>query len=278
MSGSPGGSGTFTVLVVDYLPLRNLGLVGVFDRISPFPKATVMSLPPADAAEWLRGQGCCRLIIYNVGGDSLSNHKHLKEIRTLLRLGQADTSLVVFSDNDTKEEVVAALNAGAHGFLFSGTDVHLARQALTFVLEGGSYFPAVKVRHSRNSALPTTADLNVQRDPGLNEVRIVREEPVLSCAGFTLTERQKAVLSSLSRGDSNKTIARRLGIREGTVKVYVRQIMRKLGVVNRTQVAIAWTSRGPTENGTEQHGEKSGGDGNDGIINGARYATESSDD
>jgi DNA-binding CsgD family transcriptional regulator len=55
---------------------------------------------------------------------------------------------------------------------------------------------------------------------------------------FNLTERQKAVLEFLSRGDPNKAIARRLGMREGTVKVHVRQIMRKLGVTNRTQVAI----------------------------------------
>jgi DNA-binding NarL/FixJ family response regulator len=47
------------------------------------------------------------------------------------------------------------------------------------------------------------------------------------------------VLEHLRRGDSNKLIARELNIREGTVKVHVRQIMRKLGVANRTQVAIA---------------------------------------
>jgi DNA-binding NarL/FixJ family response regulator len=40
------------------------------------------------------------------------------------------------------------------------------------------------------------------------------------------------------RGESNKVIARRLGMREGTVKVHVRQIMRKFNVTNRTQVAV----------------------------------------
>jgi len=60
-----------------------------------------------------------------------------------------------------------------------------------------------------------------------------------------LTARQKAVLERLSRGDSNKAIARRLGIREGTVKVHVRQIMRKLGVANRTQVALACLEGSP---------------------------------
>jgi DNA-binding NarL/FixJ family response regulator len=56
---------------------------------------------------------------------------------------------------------------------------------------------------------------------------------------INLTTRQKSVLERLSQGETNKAIARTLGIREGTVKVHVRQIMRKLGVANRTQVAIA---------------------------------------
>jgi DNA-binding NarL/FixJ family response regulator len=47
------------------------------------------------------------------------------------------------------------------------------------------------------------------------------------------------VLERVSRGDSNKIIARGLGIKEGTVKFHVRQLMRKLGVANRTQIAIA---------------------------------------
>ena len=66
-------------------------------------------------------------------------------------------------------------------------------------------------------------------------------------ANINLTERQKSVLERLGRGDSNKAIARVLGIREGTVKVHVRQIMRKLGVTNRTQVAIACTNGAAAE-------------------------------
>jgi DNA-binding NarL/FixJ family response regulator len=53
-----------------------------------------------------------------------------------------------------------------------------------------------------------------------------------------LTARQGAVLKLLSRGNSNKVIARRLAMSEGTVKFHVRQIMRKFGVTNRTQVAV----------------------------------------
>lgn len=60
-----------------------------------------------------------------------------------------------------------------------------------------------------------------------------------------LTERQQAVLACLCRGDPNKVIGRALGMTETTVKVHVREIMRKLRVVNRTQVAIAANQYGP---------------------------------
>jgi DNA-binding CsgD family transcriptional regulator len=72
---------------------------------------------------------------------------------------------------------------------------------------------------------------------------------------INLTERQKSVLERLGRGDSNKAIARVLGIREGTVKVHVRQIMRKLGVTNRTQVAIACANGAGNGNGAEMRAD-----------------------
>jgi DNA-binding CsgD family transcriptional regulator len=53
-----------------------------------------------------------------------------------------------------------------------------------------------------------------------------------------LTSRQRDVASLLSRGLCNKLIARQLAITEATVKVHIRQIMRKLGASNRTQAAL----------------------------------------
>lgn len=46
------------------------------------------------------------------------------------------------------------------------------------------------------------------------------------------------MLELLKNGEPNKVIARRLGTTEGTVKLHVRQIMRKLGATNRTQAAV----------------------------------------
>jgi two-component system, NarL family, nitrate/nitrite response regulator NarL len=62
----------------------------------------------------------------------------------------------------------------------------------------------------------------------------------------SLTTRQRAVLELLGRGETNKAIARRLGLREGTVKAHMRQIIRKLGVTNRTEVAVVCANGRPT--------------------------------
>jgi DNA-binding CsgD family transcriptional regulator len=58
--------------------------------------------------------------------------------------------------------------------------------------------------------------------------------------------REVAVLTQLIRGDSNKRIARNLGITEATVKVHLKSLMRKIGVTNRTQAAMWATSNGFT--------------------------------
>jgi len=246
MSSSSVSSNDCTVLIVDPLPLRNLGLVSMLDCLSPLRNFKIASVAPDDAEQCIRADAKCRMIIYNVGGVSVDDHKHLKRIRSLLRARPADVPLVVFSDNNDRKEVLSALNAGAHGFLYAGTDVHLAQQALYFILEGGFYFPT-KVRQGRRT--PTLHDVSgasseliADQEPAINAGS---PPPVAAWTSMDLTARQKAVLERLSRGDSNKAIARRLGIREGTVKVHVRQIMRKLGVANRTQVALACLEGSP---------------------------------
>ena len=56
--------------------------------------------------------------------------------------------------------------------------------------------------------------------------------------GFKLTARQREVLSLLTRGKSNKEIARLLGIAEATTKIHMAALVRALGVRNRTEAAF----------------------------------------
>src|SRR4030088_2745480 len=221
-----------TILIVDSLPLRNLGLVTLLDRLSGTTKFRLASLTPGDAERWIGGDAHCSMIIYNVGGASVGDHKHLKRIKGL-RAPAGEAPLVILSDNDSREEILSALSVGAQGFLYAGTNAQLAEQALSFIFKGGSYFPAAaQPRHLHAARLPGETDCSspsVERplDEGNGGVE---DAGGSGSTNFDLSARQKSVLERLGRGDSNKAIARRLGIREGTVKVHVRQIMRKFGV------------------------------------------------
>jgi len=59
-----------------------------------------------------------------------------------------------------------------------------------------------------------------------------------------LTERERQILQCLVHGDSNKVIARMLDITEGTVKVHLKTLMRKISTGNRTQAALWARSHG----------------------------------
>jgi DNA-binding NarL/FixJ family response regulator len=236
-----------TILLVDSLPLRNFGLVALLDRLSGTTKFRLASLTPDDAERWIDGDTNCSMIIYNVGGASVADHKHQKRIKGL-RARAAEAPLVILSDNDSREEILSALSVGAQGYLYAGTNAQLALQALSFIFSGGSYFPAAP-QPKRRSPVQLNGTIECSSSP-VESVTLeadaldagdggVEHATDAEPANINLTERQRSVLERLGRGDSNKAIARLLGIREGTVKVHVRQIMRKLGVVNRTQVAIA---------------------------------------
>jgi DNA-binding NarL/FixJ family response regulator len=74
-----------------------------------------------------------------------------------------------------------------------------------------------------------------------------------------LTPREREIVASLCRGNSNKMIARELGISEGTVKVHLVNIFAKLGISNRTTLMAltivhkdAFEPRGPAPDGLGQ--------------------------
>jgi DNA-binding NarL/FixJ family response regulator len=153
---------------------------------------------------------------------------------------------VIISDSECREEIISALNIGAQGFVYAGTDAKVALQAFSFILNDRSHHPGV-MRPKQSYPKQTSRTINcspvplVELDEAECAAEDLRDE---GQNGHNLTARQKTVLELLGRGQSNKAIARRLGMREGTVKVHVRQIMRKFGVSNRTQVAIVCANEG----------------------------------
>lgn len=91
-------------------------------------------------------------------------------------------------------------------------------------------------------SLPAKSLVNAIRFVAAGEIfvpfHLVEAEPDARATLSGLSERERLVLSGLSRGLTNKEIGRELGLSEVTVKMHVRTICGKLGVKNRTQAAL----------------------------------------
>jgi DNA-binding NarL/FixJ family response regulator len=183
---------------------------------------------PLDVDALLRERGPSNepsMLIFSVGGVSVSDPKVSSDFERLLGR-YADVPLVVLSDLDARDEAQLALAAGAAGFVPTLLDPQLMCAALTLIQSGGKFAPPALFDEWVHATLPTRPDDG--------------EEPVQDLVPQydELTPRQTHVLQLLQEGHANKVIAGKLGMTESTVKVHVRQIMRRLGANNRTEAAL----------------------------------------
>jgi DNA-binding NarL/FixJ family response regulator len=99
-----------------------------------------------------------------------------------------------------------------------------------------------------DAAIPELQDMHMQ--PGLERGLALREkltpaavqEPARQSASDTLTAREREIATLVADGLSNRDVAQRLVITEGTVEVHVKHILGKLGFSSRAQVA-GWVAR-----------------------------------
>jgi DNA-binding NarL/FixJ family response regulator len=160
------------------------------------------------------------LVLLSLGPDRLIEPEAAAMLRALIgRL--AEVPVVVLGDADEPDDVIEAIRQGARGYVPTGLDLTEVVEALRFVLAGGTFVPA--------SALMAIAGPRAAAEPA---------EPDGEAGWFDcLTPRERDVLGQLRLGKPNKVIAYELGIREATVKVFVRRILAKLHAANRTEVA-----------------------------------------
>ncbi|GEM_PF-579855 len=218
------------VLVVDPMVLRRAGLVTLMREWAEANQVAITAILPDCIDEAATANQRYALAVLGLGGVSLGDQIALGWLRRLVE-SLPQTPLVVVSDCDSHAEVVAAFRAGARGFIPTSTDPVVTLQAFTFIMGGGSYFPPGTLLSPRGAVI---APRGAARASARKEEDIPATLPTSS-----LSQRQRAVLMRLQEGQSNKAIAQALGMKEPTVKVHVRQIMKKLGAANRTQAALA---------------------------------------
>jgi len=134
-----------------------------------------------------------------------------------LRETGAPTRAIAFTVFDTDERIIAAVEAGAAGYLLKGAP-------------RADIFAAVRVVAAGGSLLAPVAASTVLRRVRGDDGRSPR-----SPTSPALTPRERAVLEQLARGLGNKQIASVLGITERTVKFHVSSVFTKLGASNRTE-------------------------------------------
>jgi DNA-binding NarL/FixJ family response regulator len=137
-------------------------------------------------------------------------------LRGLTEAGER-TRVIVFTVFDTDERIIAAVEAGAAGYLLKGAPREEVFAAVRAVAAGRSLLTPVAI-----SAV----------------LRRVRGEAIGRSGAPSLTARERAVLEQMARGLGNKRIAAALGISERTVKFHVSSLFTKLGAANRTDAVM----------------------------------------
>jgi DNA-binding NarL/FixJ family response regulator len=202
------------IALIDSIQFSQDCLIRAFNATHPDLVITPFDSVPACLQS---GRTDLDAVLYCTHDDGLSEQQTLQCV-VELRQKFASTPVVVLSDSQgalQPESIRNALKSGARGFIPAlNTRVPTVLAALRFIKDGGTFVPL-------DLLLPSNA----------GEVT----NKIESTPTDALTPRQKAVLSHLKQGKANKVIAYELSMSESTVKVHIRNIMRKMGATNRTQ-------------------------------------------
>lgn len=138
----------------------------------------------------------------------------LEVVRALIA-EQPDARILIVTTYDTDEDIFNSLKAGARGYLLKDSPRDVIMEAVLEVLRGATYTPA---------KIATKALRHLQTE--------------------ALSGRESEVLRLVYRGMSNKEIAARLGIGEGTAKTHVAHLLHKLDARSRTEAVAKALERG----------------------------------
>lgn len=165
------------------------------------------------------------------------NMPGLSGLETLALLAQdlPDTAVLILTVSEEAEELASALRGGARGYLLKNIEADFLASAIRRAASGepviSDGMTAKLVAQFRAPAQPSAPP--GPSSPGAGD-------------GARLTVREREIVRGLTRGESNKQIARDLGVAESTVKIHVQNILKKLNLASRVQVAVFAVEHGLT--------------------------------
>jgi DNA-binding NarL/FixJ family response regulator len=198
-------------------PIRVEGLVTVFEEL-PEPGRPHL-IPVVGTLPELLGDAELDYLVVDVNsvGEGLKTLENVKRSRPGIR------QIVIGPENDD-ELVLEAITAGARAYLDSSADPHTVRMAIDIVVSGSIWAP----RRLLSKLIDRLLGVPVSGG-GIGSLQ--------------LTARERQVLDLILLAQSNREIARQLGIEERTVKAHVGRLMRKTGSENRIELSIRALNR-----------------------------------
>lgn len=205
------------ILVVDDHPVLRDGLVAVLDTQPDFEVVAQAGRGPE--AVGMVAELRPDIVLLDLEMPEMDGVEALKRMRE----DDPDVRVIVFTAFDIDERILAAVKAGAQGYILKG-------------VPRDQVFDAVRVVHAGGSLLqPVVASKLLRRISGNEDS---------SHGSDSVTPRELQVLGLLAQGLQNKEIADRLTITERTVKFHVGSIIRKMEAGNRTEAVANAVQRG----------------------------------
>lgn len=170
------------------------------------------------AEEWLLEKDLhppVSAVVLNIGGRRITDPGLGKEIADLVAQFKP-VPVVVLAGSEDLNHILKALEYGARGYIPSSVGIDVCIEAIRLAIAGGIFVPATSV---------------------MAMSKAIESGDVARPMAGMFTPRQAEVVMALRKGKANKIIAYELNLRESTVKVHIRNIMRKLRATNRTEVA-----------------------------------------
>ena len=200
------------VLIVDDHPLFRKGASQLFDlddRFNLVGEATGGSQGLKLAAELQPD-----LVLLDMDMDGMGGLQTLKAMR------EADIKsiIIMLTVSNSEKDLVSAIRLGADGYLLKDMEPEDILDKLCGAVSG----------HAAMSDEMTNLLINSLR----------MDSHTHSVEDASLTDREDEILALIAKGMNNKQIARELGIKDGTVKVHVKNLLRKLNLSSRLEAAV----------------------------------------
>ena len=227
-----GASESLTIALIDSRPLTREAILRLLDNVG-----SLKIIPISRCSQLLEKSPVLsevEIALLNIGSAAINDPEIVRNI-ALLNEVLPNASIIVICDHEDGHQIGKALREGIRGYIPTTLTWQILVGALRLVQAGGTFIPPCVL-----TELPSQQPIA----PEAAKVEVMAPD----C--FGLTRRQREVLNLLRQGRQNKMIAHELNMRESTVKVHVRHIMRKMRVHNRTEATALLARQMGNEGGS----------------------------